>query len=114
MRLRTDFKYALIDEYYTYWDAFDNLPEFYAKLHAVDPSIFKYTISKTEKCTASKGCVQRNLYSQNEMWIVYYHNNKKALEVLNNADSSEMAEPLAKKRFGVGSTIVEVDQFQLT
>ena len=34
MRLRTDFKYALIDEYYTYWDAFDNLPEFYSTLHA--------------------------------------------------------------------------------
>lgn len=114
MRLRTDFKYALIDEYYTYWDAFDNLPEFYSTLHAVDETVFKYTISKTEKCTSTTGCVQQKLYSQNEMWIVYYHNDRKILEVIDNASSSEMVEPLADKRFGVRSTIVETDQFQLT
>jgi uncharacterized protein YpbB len=114
MRLRTDFKYALIDEYYTYWDAFDNLLEFYGKLHSVDPAIFKYTMSKTEKIMGTSGKVQRSLYSQNEMWIVYYSNNKKVLEVIDNASSSEMIEPLAQKKFGVRSTIVQTDQFQLT
>ena len=114
MRLRTDFKYALIDEYYTYWDAFDNIDEFYSKLHATDESVFKYTSSKTMKCNGNGGCVQRNLYSQNEMWVVYYHNDKKLLEVIDNASSSEMVEPLAQERFGVRSTIVETAQFPLT
>tara|TARA_R110000744_G_scaffold176714_2_gene295543 strand:+ start:57 stop:401 length:345 start_codon:yes stop_codon:yes gene_type:complete len=114
MRLRTDFKYALIDEYYTYWDAFDNLPEFYSKLHSVDESVFRYTMSKTEKINGTVGVVQRSLYSQNEMWIVYYSDNKKVLEVIDNASSSEMIEPLAQKKFGVRSTIVETAQFQLT
>ena len=52
MRLRTDFKYALIDQYTTYWNAFDNTQEFYSDMMSTDEACFKYTMSKTNKAVS--------------------------------------------------------------
>ena len=66
MKLRTDFKYALIDEYYTYWDAFDDRNMFYHKIVSSSAEVAMYLASKTTKARGSGGLVERRLYSQNE------------------------------------------------
>ena len=72
MRLRTDYKYALIDQFQTYWNAFDNTEEFYSDIMATDEKLLKYTISKTKKVRGIKGFVSKVIYSQNELWMIYY------------------------------------------
>ena len=49
MRLRTDYKYVLIDEYTTHWNAFDNTDEFYTDVVSTHQDVLKYTISKSKK-----------------------------------------------------------------
>ena len=68
MRLRTDYKFALIDEYYTHWNAFDNPDEFYAEIASLDQSVIKYLMSKTSKIIGTKGIVSKVIY------ILYFYN----------------------------------------
>lgn len=112
MRLRSDYKYALIDEYYTYWNAFDNPEEFYGELVALDQSVIKHFMSKTSKVLGTKGIVSRVIYSQNELWVVYYSNNKKQLQVVDDASKSPIKDVLEENRFGVRSKVVSTKNFQ--
>ncbi|MGY8868321.1 MAG: hypothetical protein ACKVJK_22170 [Methylophagaceae bacterium] len=112
MRLRTDYKYALIDEYYTHWNAFSNPDEFYSELVSLDQSVIKYFISKTSKVVDTKGMVARSIYSQNELWVVYYSNLKKNLKVIDDASKSPIRDVLEQNRFNVRSKIVSTKNFQ--
>lgn len=112
MRLRTDYKYALIDEYYTHWNAFDNPEEFYGELISLDLSVIKYLISKTSKVVGTKGIVSKAIYSQNELWVVYYSNIKKNLKVIDDASKSPINDVLERNKFGVRSKIVSTKNFQ--
>jgi hypothetical protein len=112
MRLRSDYKYALIDEYYTHWNAFSNPDEFYGELVSLDLSVIKYLISKTSKVVGTKGIVSRVIYSQNELWVVYYSNLKKNLKVIDDASKSPIGDVLRKNRFDVRSKIVSTKNFQ--
>lgn len=112
MRLRSDYKYALIDEYYTHWNAYNNPDEFYGDLASLDLSVIKYLMSKTSKIIGTKGIVSKVIYSQNELWVVYYSNEKKVLEVINDVEDSTINEVLNDNRFGVRSKIVSTENFQ--
>ena len=39
MNLRTDYKYALVEEYKTYWDAFQEPQEFYSRLISISEDV---------------------------------------------------------------------------
>jgi hypothetical protein len=106
MRLRTDYKYALIDQYTTYWNAFDNTEEFYGDVIGTDEAVFKYTLSKTKKVIGIDGLVSQCIYDQNSLWIVYYNDRKEALEAIDNIDKSKVVQPLADRRYEVQSRIV--------
>ena len=112
MRLRSDYKYALIDEYYTHWNAFDNPEEFYGELISLDLSVIKYLTSKISKVVGTKGIVCKYIYSQNELWVVYYSNIKKNLKVIDDASESPLRDVLDKNKFGVRSKIVSTKNFQ--
>lgn len=111
MKLRTDFKYALIDEYYTYWDAFDDRNEFYHKIISSSADVTMYLASKNTKAKGSGGMVERRLYSQNELWIVYYSNNKKTLMAMNNAMKHKAIASMTEiTRVSVRSTFVDLTE----
>ena len=112
MRLRSDYKYALIDEYYTHWNAYNNPEEFYANLASLDLSVIKYLMSKTSKIIGTKGIVSKAIYSQNELWVIYYSNEKQVLEVINDVEGSTINKVLDDNRFGVRSKIVSTENFQ--
>ena len=42
MQLRNDFKYALIEEYKTYWNAYDNPNEFYSDILSMSNEMFEH------------------------------------------------------------------------
>ena len=42
MQLRNDFKYALIEEYKTYWNAYDNANEFYSDILSTEPELVEH------------------------------------------------------------------------
>ena len=107
MRLRTDFKYALIDQYTTYWNAFDNTQQFYSHMMSTDQACFKYTMSKTNKVKGLGGIVSQVIYSQNELWVIHYANRKDGLEAIDNIATSPLVEPLEKKRYTVASKIID-------
>jgi hypothetical protein len=110
MRLRTDYKYVLIDEYTTYWNAFDNTAEFYTDVVSTDESVIKYAISKTKKVRGLDGLVSKTIYDQNSLWVMYYHDRKEALEAIDNIDESKVVEPLKTKRYQVSSKIVDTSK----
>ena len=84
MRLRTDYKYVLIDEYTTDWNAFDNTDEFYTDVVSTHQDVLKYTISKSKKIIGNDGLVSKTIYDQNNLWVMYYFNNKEGLEAIDN------------------------------
>ena len=42
MQLRNDFKFALVEEYKTYWNAYDNKNEFYSDILSIDPTMYEH------------------------------------------------------------------------
>lgn len=110
MRLRTDYKYVLIDEYTTHWNAFDNTDEFYTDVVSTHQDVLKYTISKSKKIIGNDGLVSKTIYDQNNLWVMYYFNNKEGLEAIDNIDKSQVVEPLSEKRYQVSSKIVNLSR----
>ena len=114
MQLRNDFKYALIDEYCTYWDAFDNVNEFYHKVMSSNVEMTFYLTSKIKKVLGAHGVVEKVLYSQNQLWLVYYSNSKKTLTAMADFKRDKAIKKLQDEtRFFCRSSIVETREDQL-
>lgn len=82
MQIRNDYKYALIKEFSTYWDAFDNVDEMYLSLIQSHKDLPEYFSSKNRGIVYSSGVVEKIIYSQNQLWIVYYSQFKKTLTAM--------------------------------
>lgn len=108
MQLRNDFKYALIDEYCTYWDAFDDLNEFYHRVLSSCPEMTFYLSSKQKKAVGAQGLVEKILYSQNQLWIVYYSNNKRTLMAMSDFKKDKAIKKMQEEtKFVCRSEVVE-------
>jgi len=113
MQLRNDFKYALIDEYCTYWDAYDNLNEMYHKVMSSSNEMTMYLISKQKKIIGAQGLLEKILYSQNQLWIVYYSNNKKTLTAMSDFKKDPAVKKLQQDtKFVCRQTIVDTDVYK--
>lgn len=97
MQLRNDYKYALVDEYRTFWNAYDNPNEFYHDVMSSSDEMTHYLMSKTRKILGANGVVERIIYSQNELWLVYYCNNKRTLKAMCDFDRNEAVQKLQRE-----------------
>lgn len=111
MQLRNDFKYALIDEYCTYWDAYDDLNNYYAKIISSSPEMNSYLMSKVRKIVGAGGTLEKVLYSQNQLWLVYYANNKKTLMAMDDFKKHDAVKNLqSNTKIICRSTVVQTEE----
>lgn len=100
MQIRNDYKNALVDEYKTFWNGYDDENEFYADLLSLSPSLLDYLTSKTKKIVGADGLCEVHLNSQNQLYIIYYCDDKQFLDTINDLDiQKEINLELSEGRF---------------
>ena len=82
MQLRNDFKYALIEEYKTYWNAYDNPNEFYSDILSMSNEMFEHFTARRMSAKGMSAVTELKLLDQNTLWFVIYGKTKRALECL--------------------------------
>ncbi len=95
MNLRTDFKFALIEEYKTYWNAYQEANEFYSDLLGIGPEFTRHFFRRKQQAKGHTSITEIHLLDQNTLWFVTYGKTKRALECLidfNEKDISRLAE----------------------
>ena len=90
MQLRNDFKYALIEEYKTYWNAYDNPNEFYSDILSMDSSMFEHFAARRMSAKGMSAITELKLLDQNTLWFVMYGKTKRALECLESINQDKI------------------------
>ena len=90
MQLRNDFKFAVVEEYKTYWNAYDNQNEFYSDLLSMDPSMYEHFGQRRMAAKGQSGICELRLLDQNTLWFVIYGRTKRALECLKVVKEDEI------------------------
>ena len=107
MQLRNDFKFALVEEYKTYWNAYDNAKEFYSDILSMDPSMFEHFGQRRLAAKGQKGLVEIRLLDQNTLWFVLYGRTKRALECLKVIKQDDIQYLGTKHRLMVSRKIID-------
>ena len=90
MQLRNDFKFALVEEYKTYWNAYDNAKEFYSDILSMDPSMFEHFGQRRMAAKGQNGLVEIRLLDQNTLWFVVYGKTKRSLMTIEGSREEEL------------------------
>ena len=70
--LRNDFKFALVEEYQTFWDGFQVADDAYGQLCILDKMIATHFKNRKLQAKGQKGKVEYYLFDQNTFWFVTY------------------------------------------
>ena len=89
--LRYDFNYALIEEYKTYWDGFQDPNDPYCILLGLDESMMLHFKGRKQHALAVQGATEKILLDQNTLWFVTYANTLKALSCINDINEKEIS-----------------------
>ena len=107
MQLRNDLKYALIEEYKTYWNAYDNPNEFYSDILSMDSSMFEHFGQRRMSAKGMSGVTELRLLDQNTLWFVIYGKTKRALECLEVIKKDDIEFLGSKNRLEVKRKIID-------
>ncbi len=110
MQLRTDFKYALVEEYQTYWNAYDNPNEFYSDILSMDPSMYEHFAARRLAAKGQNGLVELKLIDQNTLWFVMYGKTKRALDCLEVVNKDQINYLGSKNRLNVERKIIDLQK----
>jgi len=108
MQLRNDFKYALIEEYKTYWNAYDNPNEFYSDILSMSNEMFEHFTARRMSAKGMSAVTELKLLDQNTLWFVVYGKTKRALECLQVINKDEIEFLGQKNRLEVKRKIVNL------
>ena len=90
MNLRKDYKYALVEEYKTYWNAYQNPNEFYSDLLGLGEYFSKHFKLRKDVVRGSGTKAEVKLIDQNTLWFVMYGKTKRALTCIENTRKAEL------------------------
>ncbi len=107
MQLRNDFKFALVEEYRTYWNAYDNEKEFYSDILSMDPSMYEHFGQRRMAAKGQSGLCELRLLDQNTLWFVIYGRTKRALECLKVVNEQDVQFIGTKHRLMVNRKIID-------
>lgn len=107
MQLRNDFKYALIEEYRTYWNAYDNPNEFYSDILSIDSSMYEHFAARRMAAKGMSAVTELRLLDQNTLWFVVYGRTKRALECLQVINQDDIEFLGSKNRLEVRRKIID-------
>ncbi len=90
MNLRKDYKYALVEEYKTYWNAYQNPNEFYSDLLGLGEYFSKHFKLRKDVVRGSNGKTDLFLIDQNTLWFVVYGKTKRSLMTIEGSREEEL------------------------
>ena len=108
MQLRNDFKFALVEEYKTYWNAYDNAKEFYSDILSMDPSMYEHFGQRRMAAKGQSGLCELRLLDQNTLWFVMYGKTKRALECLEGINEDKVEFLGRKNRLEVKRKLIDL------
>ena len=108
MQLRNDFKFALVEEYKTYWNAYDNAKEFYSDILSMDPSMYEHFGQRRMAAKGQSGLCELRLLDQNTLWFVMYGKTKRALECLESINQDKVEFLGRKNRLEVKRKLIDL------
>lgn len=88
--LRYDFGYALVEEYKTYWDGFQNPNDAYCSVEAMDDKLIHHFKNRKQQAMGFQGATEKLLIDQNTLWFVMYSKNLKALSCIDDINQDEI------------------------
>ena len=114
MQLRNDFKYALIEEYQTYWNAYDNPNEFYSDILSMDPIMLEHFTQRRMATKGMSGLCELKLLDQNTLWFVMYGKTKRALECIEHLKEDQIEFLGAKNRLNIKRKIIDLREPEIS
>jgi len=106
--LRYDFKHALIEEYKTYWNAFQDPDDAYCELLMMDPLINDHFRNRKQQAKGFHGVTETRLLDQNTLWFITYAKSLKALSCINDIKQDEIDIICRKNRWESHRKIVSL------
>lgn len=91
MNLRTDYKYALVEEYKTFWNAYMEANEFYSDLLGLGSVFTRHFFRRKQQAKGQTGVTEIKLIDQNTLWFVTYGKTKRALDCLIDFNEKEIS-----------------------
>jgi len=88
--LRYDFGYALVEEYKTYWEGFQDPNDAYCAVEVMDDTLVHHFKNRKQQAMAFKGVTEQMLIDQNTFWFVIYAKSLKALSCIDNISQDDI------------------------
>ena len=106
--LRYDWGYALIEEYRTYWDAFQDPDDCYTTLLQMDPIFSDHFKNRKQQAKGFNGKCDFILSDQNTFWFVTYSATLKALSIIHKIRQEELEIVCKKHRWNHERQIINL------
>lgn len=108
--LRYDFGYALIEEYKTYWDGFQDPNDPYSLLMGLDEEMLLHFKSRKQHAMAIKGATEKILLDQNTFWFITYSKTLKGLSCINDINEDTISLICEQNRWKHSRRIVSLKE----
>ena len=106
--LRTDYKYALVEEYKNYWNGYQSPDEFYSDLLGTGVIYTKHFARRKMQAKGTSGLCEIKLVDQNTLWFIMYGKSKRALECLETFNQNDIDYACKKERIISSRKIIKI------
>jgi len=105
---RAEYKFVLIEEYKTYWDAFMDPNEAYTRVMQMDDVLLKHFVQRKQQAMGVNGKTELLLCDQNTFWFCVYGRSLKALSCMVDIDQEEIEIICKKNRWKHSRSIIDL------
>jgi len=105
---RTDYKYALVEEYKNYWNGYQNANEFYSDLLTLDLVFNKHFTRRKMQAKGQSAITEIKLIDQNTIWFILYGRTKRALDCLKDYNEKDINYKCNQNRIISSRNIIKI------
>jgi len=106
---RKDYKYALVEEYKDYWNAYQDPNEFYSDLIGKDVIYNDHFLKRKMQAKGQGAITEVRLVDQNTLWFIMYGKTKRALDCLENYNTDNISFKCKKNRITHSRNIIKIN-----
>jgi capsid portal protein len=107
---RKDFKFALVEEYRNYWNAYQNPNEFYSDLIGLEVLFNNHFLKRKAQAKGQQAVTELKLVDQNTLWFIMYGNTKRALDCLEGYNKDQLEYKCKSNRIIHTRNIVKINK----
>ena len=109
MEFRKDYNWALIEEYKTYWNGYQNVNEFYSDLLGMEVIFNEHFMRRKMQAKGLQGITEVRLVDQNTIWLILYGKTKRSLKCLESFNQDDLQYKCMKHRLHHSRNIVKIN-----